>query len=60
MVVRYVVVAMMLAVAPLVVGAGIAIADGAGDPAAIKSDDGKYSDKAGNPTYKVQSDGTVD
>jgi methanol metabolism-related c-type cytochrome len=60
MVVRYVVVAMMLAAAPLVAGVGIAIADGAGDPAAIKSDDGKYSDKAGNPTYKVQSDGTVD
>ena len=60
MVVRYVVVAMMLASAPLVAGAGIAIADGADDPAAIKSDEGKYSDKAGNPTYKVQSDGTVD
>ena len=56
MVVRYVVVAMMLAAAPLVAGVGIAIADGAGDPAAIKSDDGKYYDKAGNPTYKVQSD----
>src|SRR3981081_3520367 len=49
----------MLAAAPLV-GAGIAVADGAGDPAAVKQDDGKYYDKAGNPTYKVQGDGTVD
>src|SRR3981081_4720336 len=49
----------MLAAAPLV-GAGIAVADGAGDPAAVKQDDGKYYDKAGNPTFKVQGDGTVD
>lgn len=37
-----------------------AFADGSGDPAAVKSEDGKYMDKDGNPTYKVASDGTVD
>ena len=35
-------------------------ADGSGDPAVAKSEDGKYFDKAGNPTYKVQEDGAVD
>ena len=60
MVVRHVVVAIVLAAAPVVGGGGIAIADGAGDPTAVKQDDGKYYDKAGNPTYKVQGDGTVD
>jgi len=39
---------------------GPAFADGSGDPAAVKQEDGKYYDKDGNPTYKVQSDGTVD
>ena len=37
-----------------------AAADGSGDPAAVKEEDGKYFDKEGNPTYKVQADGTVD
>ncbi|QFR33186.1 c-type cytochrome, methanol metabolism-related [Ancylobacter sp. TS-1] len=35
-------------------------ADGSGDPAAVTSSDGEYSDKAGNPTYKIDPDGTVD
>jgi len=35
-------------------------ADGSGDPAAIKNDGGKYYDKAGNPTFNIASDGTVD
>lgn len=39
---------------------GIARADGSGDPAAVKQEDGKYQDKDGNPTYKVGADGTVD
>jgi methanol metabolism-related c-type cytochrome len=58
--VRYIVVAIILAAGPLVVGAGIAFADGSGDPTAVRNDDGKYYDKEGTPTYKVQSDGTVD
>ena len=35
-------------------------ADGSGDPAAVKEVNGEYYDKEGNPTYKVQPDGTVD
>ena len=31
-----------------------------GDPAPVKSDEGKYRDKNGDPTYKVSEDGTVD
>jgi methanol metabolism-related c-type cytochrome len=38
----------------------VALADGSGDPTAVKNEDGKYFDKDGNPTYKVQPDGTVD
>ena len=38
----------------------VALADGSGDPAAVKNENGKYFDKDGNPTYKVQADGTVD
>jgi methanol metabolism-related c-type cytochrome len=40
--------------------AGIARADGSGDPAAVKNDEGRYFDKEGNPTYHVGTDGTVD
>ena len=36
------------------------LADGTGDPAAVKQEDGKYLDKDGFPTYKMQTDGTVD
>ena len=36
------------------------LADGSGDPTAVKNEDGKYFDKEGNPTYKIQADGTVD
>jgi methanol metabolism-related c-type cytochrome len=60
MLVRHLIAAVVLAGAPLVVGAGLAFGDGSGDPTAVKSEDGKYYDKQGNPTYKVQSDGTVD
>src|ERR1700712_4235333 len=38
----------------------IALAEGASDPSAVKSEDGKYHDKEGNPTFKVAADGTVD
>jgi methanol metabolism-related c-type cytochrome len=51
--IAFIVVAALLSIAS-------ALADGSGDPAAVKSEDGKYFDKQGNPTYKVQSDGTVD
>jgi len=51
--IAFIVVAALLSIAS-------ALADGSGDPADVKSEDGKYFDKQGNPTYKVQSDGTVD
>lgn len=35
-------------------------ADPSGDPAAVSSTDGKYADKAGNPTFSIAKDGTVD
>ena len=38
----------------------VALADGSGDPAAVKNEDGKYFDRAGNPTYHILADGTVD
>src|ERR1700747_1263525 len=50
----------MAAAAMLIAAGGIAFADGSGDPTAVKSEDGKYLDKEGNPTYKIQADGTVD
>ena len=54
------VVAIVLAAGPFVLGANLASADGAGDPTPAKTEGGKYYDKEGNPTFKVQSDGTVD
>jgi methanol metabolism-related c-type cytochrome len=60
MFVRNLIAAIVLAGAPLVVGAGLALGDGSGDPTAVKSDNGKYYDKEGNPTFKIQSDSTVD
>jgi len=39
---------------------GIALAAGPGDPTAVKSEDGKYLDAEGIPTFKVAPDGTVD
>jgi methanol metabolism-related c-type cytochrome len=44
----------------LVVSDGIAFAADAVDPTAVKSEDGKYFDKEGTPTFKVAVDGTVD
>jgi methanol metabolism-related c-type cytochrome len=52
----------MLSVAALMVAVMFgshAFADGPGDPAAVKNEDGKYFDKEGNPTFKV-TDGSVD
>jgi methanol metabolism-related c-type cytochrome len=49
-----------LIAAAVVLHGAFAWADGSGDPAVAKDDGGKYFDKAGNPTYKVQADGTVD
>jgi methanol metabolism-related c-type cytochrome len=43
-----------------VASGGIACAEDAADPTAVKSEDGKYLDKDGSPTFKVAADGTVD
>ena len=50
----------VVATIALVASGGIAFAEDAVDPAAVKSEDGKYLDKEGNPTFKIASDGTVD
>jgi methanol metabolism-related c-type cytochrome len=52
--------ALVVMLAAGLLGNGLAFADGSGDPTAVKNEDGKYYDKEGNPTYKVQPDGTVD
>lgn len=44
----------------LVLGFGRAVADGSGDPKAVRDENGKYYDKDGTPTYNVANDGTVD
>jgi methanol metabolism-related c-type cytochrome len=51
----------LLAAAMILAAAGgIAFAQGPGDPTAVKSEDGKYLDNDGDPTFKVAPDGTVD
>ncbi|MCK0208240.1 c-type cytochrome, methanol metabolism-related [Starkeya koreensis] len=42
------------------VSAAPAGADGTGDPAVASVSDGEYADKDGNPTFKIEPDGTVD
>jgi methanol metabolism-related c-type cytochrome len=37
-----------------------AFAEAPGDPKAVKSENGKYFDSKGDPTYNVGADGTVD
>ena len=50
-----------IAAAVMAVSVGAyAVTDGSGDPAAVKSDDGKWSDKNDIPTFKIEPDGTVD
>jgi methanol metabolism-related c-type cytochrome len=51
---------MLLAAVAIFTGAAITLGDGSGDPAAVKQEGGKHSDKDGNPTYKIAADGTVD
>ena len=51
---------LVVATIALVASGGIALAEDAVDPAAVKSEDGKYLDKEGSPTFKIASDGTVD
>lgn len=53
-------VAVVVAISALSMGMVYAVTDGSGDPAAIKSDNGKWVDKDGNPTFKIDTDGSVD
>jgi methanol metabolism-related c-type cytochrome len=53
-------VAATLVAAFFAIGSGHALADGSGDPKAVKDEGGKYFDKDGTPTYRVADDGTVD
>jgi methanol metabolism-related c-type cytochrome len=50
----------VLAATALAASGGLAFAEGSKNPDAVKSDDGKYLDDEGSPTFKVTSDGTVD
>lgn len=43
-----------------VVAVPVVLADPPGDPAVATSDDGKFFNKDGDPTFRVQDDGTVD
>ena len=49
-----------LIAAATLLAAGVVHADGSGDTVAVKSQDGEYFDKSGNPTFKISKDGTVD
>ena len=51
--------ALVLSGLVLGVWGGVAFADGSGDPAAVKSEAGKYLDKNGNPTFNIK-DGKAD
>ena len=57
---RYVFAAATLVAAVLAIGVGRAIADGSGDPTAVKEEGGKWFDKNGTPTFHIAKDGTVD
>jgi methanol metabolism-related c-type cytochrome len=49
----------LIAATLVLVGAGTVV-NAADDATAVKSEDGKYFDKEGNPTFHVAADGTVD
>jgi methanol metabolism-related c-type cytochrome len=49
-----------IAIALSTIVCAAAFAKDPGDPAAVRSVDGKYFDKDEDPTYKIQADGTVD
>ncbi len=50
----------VLALAPTILTSPAVRADAPGNPAVASSQDGKYLDKDGNPTFKVSPDGKVD
>lgn len=50
----------LIAATLMLVAPGTFASAGVTDPTAVKSEDGKYLDKEGNPTFHVAADGTVD
>jgi methanol metabolism-related c-type cytochrome len=52
--------AIVLVFTATILSTGAVRADGSGDATAVREEDGKYFDKKGDPTYKIQPDGTVD
>lgn len=50
----------VIATIVVVASGNTSFAESAGDPKAVKSEDGKYLDKEGNPTFNVAADGTID
>jgi len=47
----------LIAALSFVASGGIAVADGSGDPTAVKQNEtGEWLDKEGNPTYKINGD----
>jgi methanol metabolism-related c-type cytochrome len=58
--VRHLTIAIALSAWALAFWTGSASAAGPGEPTAVKSEDGKFFDKVGDPTYKILRDGTVD
>jgi methanol metabolism-related c-type cytochrome len=50
----------VVAAIALAASGGIAFAEKPGDPTAVKSEDGKYFDREGNPTFKIGPDAMVD
>ena len=50
----------LLGIAFATVTASAVLADPPGDPAVASEENGRYYDADGNPTYKIQEDGTVD
>jgi len=59
-VLRHFVFAATAAMVIIASAAAYAVTDGSGDPTAVKSEDGKWSDKEGTPTFKIEPDGAVD
>jgi methanol metabolism-related c-type cytochrome len=50
----------MMAAILIAASGSLAVAEDIFDPAAVKSEDGKYFDKMGNPTFRLGSDGSTD
>ena len=57
---KRVVLAAVLLASGVIMPLRLASADGSGNPAPVKSQDGEWYDKQGVPTFKIDKDGKVD